>query len=413
MPIKILHHAAAFVVLAAIVSGGEPGRATRDPSTVSDTRLGADLRHLWPLEKPVYVNRQGKIAIRIDGMGARDFAEGIAAVEVDHKWGFIDPRGQWVITPRFDGAESFSAGLAAVQVGSKWGYCDRTGTIVIPPQFTNATAFQNNLAVVNVGDSPFNVYGESEKWGIIDRNCKWVVKPIYDSANPYSEGFARLGLSITIRLPLSQGDTALPENENEVADPGRVLVDSTGRRLLNLSLVDYAGPRVADGLLAVQRAGRAGYVDPHGQWRIPPRFKWAYEFSEGLAAVQQNTCANQGSQPGAAVQRKHGYINRSGRIVIAPRFDEAGEFHDGLAAVRPVKTEGIYGKGDRWGYINKCGRFRIPLAYNEARDFSCGLAWVHRGGKLAEITFHQPPDWQGGEWLLIDTRGCAVWRQGN
>src|SRR5688572_20002371 len=35
------------------------------PATSPDIALGRELRHLWPLAKPVYVNREGKVALQV------------------------------------------------------------------------------------------------------------------------------------------------------------------------------------------------------------------------------------------------------------------------------------------------------------------------------------------------------------
>ena len=43
--------------------------------------------------------------------------------------------GKLVILAQFDEAHSFSQGLAAVKVGSKWGFIDKSGKFVIQPQF--------------------------------------------------------------------------------------------------------------------------------------------------------------------------------------------------------------------------------------------------------------------------------------
>ena len=55
-----------------------------------------------------------------------------------------------VINSRFDGADPFSEGMAAVLVGKKWGYIDKTGKIVIEPQFAGNRAFGDELAPVLV-----------------------------------------------------------------------------------------------------------------------------------------------------------------------------------------------------------------------------------------------------------------------
>ena len=55
------------------------------------------------------------------------------------QWGFV--KGEVVIEPAFDGAKSFSNGLAAVCIDGKWGYVDETGEIVIDCQFFDADYF--------------------------------------------------------------------------------------------------------------------------------------------------------------------------------------------------------------------------------------------------------------------------------
>ena len=85
-----------------------------------------------------------------------DFSEGLAAVCVNGKWGFIDKTGKVVIPCIYDGVKSFSEGLAAVSVGiggnGKWGYIDREGKEVIPFTYNEASSFSEGLASVGMED---------------------------------------------------------------------------------------------------------------------------------------------------------------------------------------------------------------------------------------------------------------------
>ena len=56
-----------------------------------------------------------------------------------------------VINPQFDWADSFSEGLAAVSIGDKFGYIDNTGHIIINPQFDGIGSFSDGLAMVRFG----------------------------------------------------------------------------------------------------------------------------------------------------------------------------------------------------------------------------------------------------------------------
>jgi hypothetical protein len=56
------------------------------------------------------------------------------------KWGFVTPDGTVAVEFGFDGVQPFSEGLAAVQVGARWGFVDRRGRLVIPAEFEDGWA---------------------------------------------------------------------------------------------------------------------------------------------------------------------------------------------------------------------------------------------------------------------------------
>ncbi len=62
--------------------------------------------------------------------GPRDFQEGLAAVRVKGRFGFVDRTGAWVIEPRFELTYGFEGGLAEVWMEDKRGYIDRKGRMV-------------------------------------------------------------------------------------------------------------------------------------------------------------------------------------------------------------------------------------------------------------------------------------------
>ena len=72
--------------------------------------------------------------------------DGIVAVCIGGKWGFIDTDAE---------ARSFSNGLAAVSDGKKWGFIDRKGTLVIDYTFAGADYFNSKMNCL-VEESPGN-----------------------------------------------------------------------------------------------------------------------------------------------------------------------------------------------------------------------------------------------------------------
>ena len=149
----------------------------------------------------------------------RIFSEGLAGVKLDNKWGVIDLSGNWVIEPNYDtgirffdgissaskngiigfidkqgewifvleGADSVSDCseniISAVVYGpgredENWGYMSLSGDWIIEPRFMVAKPFYRGLGEIRQHDG---------KNGIVDRTGAWVVKPIYDNVDIYSD----------------------------------------------------------------------------------------------------------------------------------------------------------------------------------------------------------------------------------
>ncbi len=82
-------------------------------------------------DKYIFIGTDGKKKIETEFDLARPFNEGLAAVQKDGKWGFIDKDGNQTIDCQFDWVGSFySNGLAEVQKGNEEYIIDKTGEIV-------------------------------------------------------------------------------------------------------------------------------------------------------------------------------------------------------------------------------------------------------------------------------------------
>lgn len=76
-----------------------------------------------------------------------------------------------------------------------------------------------------------------------------------------------------------------------------------------------------------------GYMDRNGKIIIPPRFRWADFFYEGLAVVAEGPECNIPLDDYILEDCPHGYINKKGQYVIKPQFYRALEFRGGFAHV--------------------------------------------------------------------------------
>ncbi len=279
-----------------------------------------------------YINKAGKYVIEPQFDDADGFSDnGLARVEVNDKWGYINSTGKFVIEPQFDSAYSFSDnGLAGVEVNDKWGYIDSTGKCVIEPQFDLTSSFSDNgLAMVYVND----------KWGYIDSTGKCVIEPQFDIAWDFSDN----GLA-GVRVNDKWG-----------------YIDSTGKCVIEPQF-DFAWDFSDNGLAMVTVNGKHEYIDSTGKCVIEPQFDFAWNFSDnGLAMVEAND--------------KWGYIDSTGKYVIEPQFDEADSFSDnGFAAVKV---------NDKWGYIDSTGKYVIEPQFDEAD--SDGRVTVNVDGKEEDL----------------------------
>jgi len=131
------------------------------------------------------------------------FHQGLAAVRLGEKYGYIDRSGRVVIEPRFQFAQIFSEGLARVVKDDRSGYIDRTGRMVIAPRFHKAYKFSDGLARVCapprnpsflfrlfrlIGWDDHNAY----PCGYIDRSGKQVIDYLYLPSHGFKEGYARV-----------------------------------------------------------------------------------------------------------------------------------------------------------------------------------------------------------------------------
>ena len=250
---------------------------------------------------------------------AKPYSEGLAAV-YDRElgaWGYIDPTGNVVLSFRYGAAYSFSEGLALVsdKYTGVQGFINKSGEMIIPNYRagSNCEQFTNGLFFANKINDPSDRYSATT-FGILDINGNFV---------PLTLGLREYRL-------FSEGLAAAME----------------------------------------EASGKWGFINPAGQWAIEPQYAYAYNFSEGLAAVTHD--------PAKSEAVKFGFIDKSGTMVI-PANDFYGttyrdsviEFHEGLCAME--------NRGANMGYIDKTGRVVIPFRYSFTVSFKEGHAFASTG----------------------------------
>ena len=113
------------------------------------------------------------------------YYEGLARVQLNGKYGFIDKSGRLVIPCKYDDSESFSDGLAAVKLNHKWGSINNSGTLVTPCKYDWAYSFREGMAEVKLNG----------KYGFVDKTGTEVISCKYDDARSFHDGRAGVKLN--------------------------------------------------------------------------------------------------------------------------------------------------------------------------------------------------------------------------
>lgn len=188
-------------------------------------------------------------------------------------------------------------------------------------------------------------------------------------------------------------------------------IDRQGRLVIPAEYEETNG--FAEGKAAVKLDGLWGVIDTGGKRLVRPRYQSASRYFNGLLPVSKNgknfiALDHRGHEtvlplwhvapPTPLIHfysddlKKTGYKDQNGNIVVPARYDK-GERHfsDGMAAVR---------KDGLWGFIDAEGNERIAPRYT----LPDGQWNLHFSDGLAKVALD-------GQTLFIDKQGCTILRQ--
>lgn len=208
-------------------------------------------------DKYGYVDRIGNIVISPKFDSVRSFRDGIAEVCINDKYGYIDITGRFVIEPIFDCINNyFFEGYAIVCYNDMYGCIDKDGNFIFEPKFDDLRNFNDGLAIAKTDD----------KYGFINMEGEYVIEPIFEDVEPFSNGFAR-----------------------------------------------------------VKADDKYGFINIEGEYVIEPIFDdLPYSFDEDPMPAQIEIDG----------KYKYGFIDKTGNFIIEPIYDDADYFWDGVANVR-------------------------------------------------------------------------------
>lgn len=333
-----------------------------------------------------YIDKTGEIIVSLkyenigylgcqEGVKTSDFIDGLALVKRNDKYGFIDKTGNEVTPCKYDEAYSFSEGMASVRIDTRWGFIDSTGKEVVPPKYDSVTYFNEGMAAVaNGGDLYINPDEETDriieytnsKWGFIDKAGTEVVLCQYNFSGKYKEGVAIMNTGSDL------------DKRNHYK-----MIDKTGKEIVPEGKYTWFG-EISEGLVAVSvdkyPNDKWGFIDLSGNEVIPCVNDFVItglvpSFSEGLVWFKTKN-------------GRYGVIDTSGKIIVQPDYYEfIWYFKESMSRIKV---------SDKYGFIDKTGKEIINPKYGWASDFKEGMARVCMNYS------------QIGEWGFVDKTGREI-----
>jgi len=134
---------------------------------------------------------------------------------------------EWIAQPKYDAISPFHEGVAAINVDGKWGYINRQGKEIVKPEYDKVFDFNDGVGVITTADleikaiadksgnltiiksvlkadQRFAQFGDGlllvtdgKKWGYLNKSGNLQIDCKYATAFPFSEDLAAVTLSVT------------------------------------------------------------------------------------------------------------------------------------------------------------------------------------------------------------------------
>lgn len=295
----------------------------------------------------------------------RNFSDGMAAVEPHfelnkegnevQKIGIIDAQGKLIIPAQFADVREFREDLCPVRPSGQdlWGVINKSGNWVVKPVFEEAQVYSQGLLAVQ----------KDGLWGFADRTGNLVIAPQFAYANGFHCGFALVlmpGLEKQWACIKPDGKVAfkclsdsLNEDKSFSIFDNPAVPELTNEHEQSQYSCGFSGAR-----LRFAKDNKYGFYDTAGNIVVPPVYDYADNFSDDRAAVVKGQGSN----------AKLMYIDSDGKV-IGGSYQKGRPYHESLAAVQTEKGE--------WIFIDKDGKQAFDGTFDSAHSFYDGRAVVN------------------------------------
>ena len=319
-----------------------------------------------------------KIATKYEWVGG--FVNNVFPGKTDNEIEFLNKSGRLLFSRSYENVEKYSDDLFLVTQGERVGLIDHIGNNILPIDYEELYPMSSKMTGFCL----------EEKCGFLDSCFNEKIPPVYDFVGQFIGELATVYSGDFIGVVNKKGDTILPVDYQwvEILNYGFIkakndflyeLYKYTGDTLLSIGENFNFIEDFNDELAFVGREGKFGYINKHGNIKIPLKFSFKpsnlkrkgydYNFHESYAK--------------AYLKKGYGIIDTAQNIVVSFKYKDA-----------MICSEGIVGlkEGTKWSYYNIEKKEKLPGAYSTIKPFKKGYGVV-KEGKIVQI---------------VDTTGAVV-----
>ena len=239
-----------------------------------------------------YLDAKGEPLMRFKYAYCGDFHSGRAVVirtdaKGDEKYGYIDTTMKRVVSLKYSYGRDYVGDYAVVRVKNGGGVIDLDGKVVLPIKYG---------ALQSLYDGRYFAVKSGKKYGVIDINGNVILEAKFswnweywvDNYVEMREDNGKYFLYDIVarkKILYSDGDISRIDKKLFVVkkDDKKYVVEIDKNITYEVDFDQHAG--MSEGMIAVRKDGKWGYLDENFQLVIPHKYITAKEFKNGVAVV--------------------------------------------------------------------------------------------------------------------------------
>ena len=272
------------------------------------------------------IDKKGNVVVDFEYDDLCNLSENFVIYKENRKCGYIDIVKNEKAKAIYEYIKVFKEGLAAVCIDGKWGFINKKGELIIEPKYYSVSDFSQGLAAVS--------YYSHKTDGYINKKGKIVIsfEDNYLEPKEFSEGLVPV---------IKEKD----EGCSYINKKGKVVID---KNKIN-PIISYCSP-FCEGLAVFyayndKKTVTTGFMDKKGKIKYAITFFIPKNLEQDEFYVFENFSS---SMAQITIDYKTGYINNKFELVIPPIYEFARDFDGDLAYVKYEDIEGYINKKGQW-----------------------------------------------------------------